>query len=65
MFSIFGLKLKSVPKLYAVIVKCDRNFFDFLFFNGISAVLVFGMEGANFRPHTLEKHEFYHMENEE
>ena len=23
------------------------------------------MEGAKFRPHTLEKHEFYHMENEE
>ena len=54
-----------MPKLYAVIVKCDRNFFDFLFFNGISSVLVSGMEGAKFRPHTLEKHEFYHMENEE
>ena len=31
----------------------------------ISSVLVSGMEGANFRPRTLEKHEIYPIENEE
>ena len=31
----------------------------------MSSVLVSGMEGANFRPYTLEKQEIYHMENEE
>ena len=31
----------------------------------ISSVLVSRMIGAKFRPQTLEKHEIYHMENEE
>ena len=47
--------LKSVPKLYAVIVKCDRNFFDLLFFNGISSVLDSGIKGGNFKPKTFKK----------
>ena len=29
----------------------------------ISSVLVSDMEGANFRPYTLEKHGIYDMEN--
>ena len=31
----------------------------------ISSVLVSGIGGAKFRPYTLEKHEIYHVENEE
>ena len=48
-------KLKSVPKLYAVIVKCDHNFLDFQSFDEISFVLVSDIEGGNFKPKTVKK----------
>ena len=48
-------KLKSVPKVYAVIVKCDHNFLDFQSFDEISFVLVSGVEGGNFKPKTFQK----------
>ena len=47
--------LKSVPKLYAVIVKRGRNFFHFLFIDGISSVLDSGIKGGNFKPKTFQK----------
>ena len=45
--------------------KSGHNFLNSWDIAQISSVLVSGMEGANFRPQTLEKHEIYHVENEE
>ena len=44
-----------MPKVYAVIVKCDHNFLDFQSFDEISFVLVSGVEGGNFKPKTFKK----------
>ena len=57
--------LKWVPKLQILIVKSGHNFLNSWNIAQISLVLVSGMEGANFRPYTLEKHEIYPIENEE
>ena len=48
-------ELKSVPNVYAVIVKYGHNFFDFHPFDEISFVLVSGIEGGNFKPKTVKK----------
>ena len=42
-----------MPNVYAVIVKCDHNFFDFHPFDEISFVLVSGIEGDDFKPKTV------------
>ncbi len=42
-----------MPNVYAEIVKCHHNFFDFQSFDEISFVLVSGVEGDNFKPKTV------------
>ena len=54
-----------MPKVYAVIVKCDHNFLDFQSFDEISFVLVSGVEGRNFKPKAFSENQKLHPENEE
>ena len=57
--------LKYVPKLYAVIVKCDQYFQKHQLITKIFFIFVLGMDSGVFDYSTFKQIEIYHSRNED